>query len=53
MALAGRPSPILVDRIIAWTSGLAGRGVVLAPVSAIVQMPVAPTAISVRTNLLR
>jgi polysaccharide deacetylase 2 family uncharacterized protein YibQ len=53
MALAGRPSPILIDRIIAWTSGLAGRGVVLAPVSAIVQMPVAPTAISVRTNLLR
>ena len=53
LALAGRPSPILIDRINAWAATLATRGVVLAPASVVVQTPVALTTVSVRTNLLR
>ena len=53
LALAGRPSPILIDRINAWVASLPARRLALAPVSMVVQMPLAPTAISVRTNLLR
>jgi hypothetical protein len=54
LGLAGRPSPITIDRINAWAIGLAARGVVLAPVSAVVQTPRAPPLIAaspvVRTN---
>lgn len=53
LALAGRPSPILIDRINAWVATLPARRLALAPVSVVVQMPLAPTAVSVRTNLLR
>jgi polysaccharide deacetylase 2 family uncharacterized protein YibQ len=42
LGLAGRPSPVTIDRINAWAVGLAARGVVLAPVSAVVQTPRAP-----------
>jgi polysaccharide deacetylase 2 family uncharacterized protein YibQ len=36
---AGDPSPVLVARIAAWAEGLAQRGVVLAPVSAMIRRP--------------
>ncbi|MFN6956128.1 MAG: divergent polysaccharide deacetylase family protein [Acetobacteraceae bacterium] len=36
---AGDPSPVLVARIAAWAEGLARRGVVLAPVSAMIRRP--------------
>ncbi len=39
MGLAGRPSPLAVDRIAVWAAGLDARGVALAPVSVVVQMP--------------
>ncbi len=43
MGLAGRPSPLAVDRIAVWAAGLDARGVALAPVSVVVQMPQAST----------
>ena len=49
LGLAGRPSPVTIDRINAWAIGLAARGVVLAPVSAVVQTPRAPPPL-VKTN---
>lgn len=36
---AGDPSPVLVARVVAWAVGLARRGVVLAPVSAMIRRP--------------
>ena len=39
MGLVGAPRPVTVDRIAAWTEGLAARGLALAPVSAVVQPP--------------
>jgi polysaccharide deacetylase 2 family uncharacterized protein YibQ len=56
IGLAGRPSPLNVSRIVAWSALLAGRGVVLAPVSAVVQMPQGPgsnPAAAMRTGLRR
>jgi polysaccharide deacetylase 2 family uncharacterized protein YibQ len=50
LGLAGRPSPVTIDRINAWAVGLAARGVVLAPVSAVVQTPRAPPPL-VKTNV--
>ena len=35
IGLAGPPRPVLLDRIAVWAQGLAARGIVLAPVSAI------------------
>ena len=35
IGLAGPPRPVLLDRIIVWAQGLAARGVVLAPLTAI------------------
>lgn len=46
LALAGRPTPVMADRIATWALGLETRGLVLAPVSAIVQMPQAGTVSS-------
>jgi polysaccharide deacetylase 2 family uncharacterized protein YibQ len=39
LGLAGAVRPVTMDRIAVWASGLAARGVVLAPVSALVQPP--------------
>lgn len=39
MGLAGAPRPVTVDRITAWAEALAGKGIVLAPVSAVVRPP--------------
>ena len=39
IGLVGRPSPLSVDRIAVWATGLPARGVALAPVSVVVQMP--------------
>ena len=39
LGLAGATRPITVDRLAAWTNGLAARGFALAPVSAIVVAP--------------
>jgi polysaccharide deacetylase 2 family uncharacterized protein YibQ len=56
IGLAGRPSPLSVDRIAVWAVGLEARGVALAPVSVVVQMPQAatpPITLSSRTVPLR
>jgi polysaccharide deacetylase 2 family uncharacterized protein YibQ len=39
IGLAGHPSPVTVDRIAVWAVGLDARGIRLAPVSVVVQMP--------------
>lgn len=39
MGLAGAPRPVTVDRIATWAESLAAKGLVLAPVSAVVQPP--------------
>ena len=39
LGLAGAVRPVTVDRIAAWANGLAGRGLALAPVSALAQRP--------------
>ncbi len=39
LGLAGAPRPVTVDRLAAWSGKLADKGLVLAPVSAIVQAP--------------
>jgi uncharacterized protein len=39
LGLAGAVRPVTVDRIAAWAGGLSSRGVVLAPISALVQPP--------------
>ncbi len=55
LGIAGRPTPVTIARIAAWASSLATRGIALAPVSVVVQMPRAAnaTATPVRTNLLK
>ncbi len=42
IGFAGRPSSVTVDRIAAWATGLDARGLALAPISVVVQMPQAP-----------
>jgi polysaccharide deacetylase 2 family uncharacterized protein YibQ len=42
LGLVGVPRPVTLERVAAWSSTLAQRGLVLAPVSAIVQPPQAP-----------
>ena len=39
LGLAGAPSPVVVQHIAAWASGLLDRGLVLAPVSALARPP--------------
>lgn len=39
LGLAGDPTPVLVDRLVAWAAGLEQRGVVLAPVTATIRRP--------------
>ncbi|MCK8786518.1 divergent polysaccharide deacetylase family protein [Roseomonas sp. NAR14] len=39
LGLAGDPTPVLVERIAGWAAGLEARGVVLAPVSALIRRP--------------
>ena len=46
LGLAGAATPVLVERLVAWAAGLDQRGLVLAPVSAMIRRPegVAPEA---------
>jgi uncharacterized protein len=44
LGYAGEASPVLVDRIAAWAAGLEARGLVLAPVSAMIRRPSADEA---------
>lgn len=39
IGLAGAPRPVTIERLAAWTQGLAARGLVLVPVSALVAPP--------------
>ena len=39
LGLAGAATPVLVERIAAWAPGLDARGLVLAPVSAMIRRP--------------
>jgi len=39
LGVAGAPSPVVVQHIVAWSNGLMNRGFVLAPVSALVRPP--------------
>ncbi|RAI60994.1 divergent polysaccharide deacetylase family protein [Roseicella frigidaeris] len=39
LGYAGEASPVLVDRIAAWAGGIEGRGLVLAPVTAMLRRP--------------
>ena len=39
LGLAGEVTPVLLDRILAWAEGLEGRGMQLAPVSALIRRP--------------
>lgn len=39
LGLANAPTPVVVDRLVAWAAGLDRRGVVLTPVSAIIRRP--------------
>ncbi|MBP0494443.1 divergent polysaccharide deacetylase family protein [Pararoseomonas indoligenes] len=39
LGLAGDVSPVLVDRVAAWAAGLAERGVVIAPLTALIRRP--------------
>ena len=39
LGLAGEATPVLLDRLVAWTAGLEGRGVVLVPVSSLIRRP--------------
>lgn len=39
LGYAGEASPVLVDRIAVWAGGLEGRGLALAPVSAMIRRP--------------
>jgi polysaccharide deacetylase 2 family uncharacterized protein YibQ len=40
LGLVTSPRPVAVERVAAWANGLANRGLVLAPVSALVQPPI-------------
>lgn len=42
IGLLGLPAPVAMERVGVWALGLPARGVSLAPVSAVVQMPVMP-----------
>jgi polysaccharide deacetylase 2 family uncharacterized protein YibQ len=43
IGLAGPPTPVLLERVSIWAHGLAARGLVLAPVTAMpAQKPAAP-----------
>jgi polysaccharide deacetylase 2 family uncharacterized protein YibQ len=42
IGLAGLPRPVTIDRIAAWSNGLAAHGLVLAPVSVLVLQPTPP-----------
>ncbi len=50
LGLAGAATPVLVERLVAWAAGLDQRGLVLAPVSAMIRRPegIAPEANPVR-----
>ena len=39
LGYAGEASPVLVDRVAAWAGGLEPRGLVLAPVTALILRP--------------
>ncbi len=39
LGYAGEPAPVLLERIASWAAGLEGRGVVLAPVTALIRRP--------------
>jgi polysaccharide deacetylase 2 family uncharacterized protein YibQ len=43
LGLAGAPRPLTVDRLAAWANGLSDKGLILAPVSALVQFRPATT----------
>ncbi len=56
IGLAGRPSPVTIGRIAAWAATLPARGLALAPVSVVVQMPqprLPTSTVAVRTNLFK
>ena len=42
LGVAGDASPVLLDRITSWATGLEQRGIVLAPVTAILRRPEIP-----------
>jgi hypothetical protein len=44
LGLAGAATPVVVERIAAWAAGLEQRGLVLAPVSAMIRRPEIPPA---------
>jgi polysaccharide deacetylase 2 family uncharacterized protein YibQ len=44
LGYAGEASPVLVDRVAAWAGGLEARGLVLAPVTAMLRRPEAESA---------
>ncbi len=46
LGLVGVPRPVTLDRLAAWTTTLARKGLVLAPVSAVVQPPPPPHPIA-------
>jgi polysaccharide deacetylase 2 family uncharacterized protein YibQ len=39
LGYAGEASPVLVDRVAAWAGGVEARGLVLAPVTALLRRP--------------
>lgn len=39
LGYAGEASPVLIDRVAAWAGGVEGRGLVLAPVTAMIRRP--------------
>ena len=45
LGYAGEASPVLVDRIAAWAGGVEARGLVLAPVTAMIRRPEAPDGV--------
>jgi polysaccharide deacetylase 2 family uncharacterized protein YibQ len=45
LGLVMRPTPVAVARIAAWSNGLAGRGLTMAPVSALVMPPAETVAV--------
>ncbi len=44
LGLAGAATPVLVERVVAWAPGLEARGLVLAPVTALIRRPDGITA---------
>jgi hypothetical protein len=50
LGLAGAPTPVLVEAIAAWAAGLDQRGLVLAPVSALIRRPESPAGDSPATR---